>query len=488
MTSPDSRPLLIDLSGPGWHAMLTVQQPARHPVREVEFDVPRSYLDDEPALTEHTPLERIQTEVLYTTATNRKEGWARWHVKLYLCRTEGDANLLLEHLRRQALALARANSRISGLRGKTPIEPPWAVVPVQVVRGDGSIEKGADAVTTRLGAPSELIHAQVEKSAFPDWFLELAPPQLQLLAISPEIDYEPWAAQQRRPATQHLRGFAMLAVGLDELHAGSWAHCDIKPDNVCWATDLDGGGFVLIDTDAATQAVPPPPLRALRLTARYRYQGIPRHGGDHKRELRPGLLYAQDRFGFLTVVLSALAGRNWVDTVLLRADPDATDGTRRVADSEHAVYKALSELWPDPGWQPLIAALAVPFGTGEHGQITLEAPGSWAQDWLARIRAAEEHCTPAETDGVHRAPSSRTPAVERSPLALIFEREIREIRQLVTDVPAPGAERVRRGHRAIAEVAHRVAMRRAVLWASVWGAGLTVAAAVVAFGVLVMGG
>jgi hypothetical protein len=460
MTGPDQAPLLIDLSGPGWQALLTVQPPPRGEVRKpVEFDVPAAAVEDgRPARS-----QAVSAEVLFTTATNQHDGWPRWHVKIYLCRVEGDANVLLEYLRRQALALGRANSHLPAPDGRSPIEPPWAVVPVQVVRGDGSVEKGADAVTTRLGTPSELIHAQVDKG-FPGWFTDHGPPHLQLLAISPEIDPGQWETYRQRPATEELAGFTMLATGLDELHRGHWAHCDIKPANVCWSTNPHGSGYVLIDTDAATQAEPPP--AGLRLTPLYRYQGIPR---QEPRQLRAGLLYAQDRFGFVTVVLSALAGRSWVDSVLLRADPAST-GERRVADSEPAVVAALRQQWPDRRWEPLIRAVAAPFGTTERGPV-LEAPGPWAAGWLAWVIAAEEQCLPGG-----RRPEGPGPA----PAASAFRAEIEEIRRYATRMPAPGPERLRLAYEAIARGAHTVALRRARFWASVWGAGLTLAAAAVA--------
>ncbi|WP_305789962.1 hypothetical protein [Symbioplanes lichenis] len=457
--------LVVDLSGPQWQALLTVAPPGHEPPKTVDFDVPPTGGGQE--------LRRIGTQVVFTTARNERSGWPAWHVKIYTCASLGDAETLRQYLNAQASALQRANTYLPGAARRTPIEPPWAVVPVQVVRGDGRLEQLSGAVTTRLGVPSDQIVAQLE-SRLPRW-IGGARPDLVLLAVSPQIEALPWEPLRHWPGTEHLADFAQLAAGIDQLHQLRWAHCDIKPENVCWCAHQDGSGYVLIDTDAATQADPPP--RALRGTALYEYTGLRALRLDDPeglRHLTPGLLYAQDRFGFLTVVLSALAGRHWVDHTLLGPDPD--DPSRRVADSAEAVRHALRAHWPDPRWAPLADALAHPFGP--DGRIALEAPGPWAETWLSGVRDAERRCADGDPgDG---------PWPDES-LVHTFARDLERIRDHALRGPATRPERVHLAYRAIGEAAQEIALRRAALWMSVSGLGIVLAALVLAAAAFVIG-
>ncbi len=173
----------------------------------------------------------IRTDVFYTRATNRlAKVWQSWHVKVYRCATPGDADTLRQYLRRQAIDIQAANADLEG-PARTPVEPPWAVVPVQVVRGDGHHDSLDGSVLTELAAPpAELMHRVGQE--LPAWFEEAVPsPELYVLAVSPHVEQIRWSPFLARPATEELADFAGMAAGLDALHRLGMAHCDIKPDN-----------------------------------------------------------------------------------------------------------------------------------------------------------------------------------------------------------------------------------------------------------------
>jgi hypothetical protein len=464
MDDLDEPALILDLDGPQWQVQLAVAAPVTGDRKSVDFDIPPFGGGGS------GQLRRIRTQVIFTTAANEQDGWPTWHVKIYGCADLGDAEALRQHLHEQATALQRANRYLGGTDRRSPVEPPWAVVPVQVVRGDGRLEQLSGAVTTRLGSPGDQADAQPHRR-LPSWIGPDARPELFLLAVSPQIDLLHWEPLRRWPGTEHLVDFRLLAAGLDQLHQLKWAHCDLKPENVCWSAAPDSSGYVLIDTDAATQADPPP--SGLRGTELYEYGGIKRMRRDSARgwELTPGLLYAQDRFGFLNVVLCALAGRDWVEQTLLHTDP--ADPAQRVADSEQAVLKALREHWPEPRWEPLIVALAEPFGTGPRGRTAIESPRPWAQGWLAEVIEAERRCgadpqpDPAGTDPGYA-----------------YAGHLTAIRAYAQRGPATRPERVHRAYAAIDLRAQAIALRRATVWLSICVLGGV--AAGVALGVLVV--
>ncbi|GAA2854767.1 hypothetical protein Acy02nite_73700 [Actinoplanes cyaneus] len=463
MPDTDPRPLTIDIDGFSRHARLTVAPPGSWQPKQAGFVVTQGG----PA----GPAAMIDTQVVCTTAENESDGWRHWHVKIYRCANGADADALRGHLHRQAAALRRVNSYLPAPRRRQAIEPPWAVVPVQVVRGDGGLEKVEGVVETRLGVPEDDILTRLRQH-LPAWLGDAARPEEILFAVSPRIDELSWEDTNAHPATEHLEAFTTLAAGLDQLHAHGWVHCDIKPDNVCRCTYGGRTDYVLIDTDAATRADPPP--RRVRSSPRYTYRGIREHDDD----LSPGLLYAQDRFGFLTVVLSALAGREWVDRVLLAEDPEDRDGGR-IADHGDRVARALAALWPDDRWQPLRDVLAEPFGTGQQGQIALEHPEPWAAGWLARLRAAEARCEDPVRSTVPR------PAAPVS--WLVSDADVERVRVAARAHPAGRNQRVRLAYSAIAQGAQAAATRQFRLAAWGWGAALTGGAAIVALGAFVIG-
>ncbi|GIE90225.1 protein kinase family protein [Actinoplanes regularis] len=468
MSDPDSRSLTIELEGSPRRARLTVAPPVSGQPKAVEFAVVPDH--GGPA----GQLVRIDAEVIFTTASNERDGWRDWHVKIYRCANGEEASALREHLHRQAAALQRVNSYLPAPQRRQAIEPPWAVVPVQVVRGDGQLEEMANVVTTRLGVPLDQIVARLRQH-LPAWLGDRARPEEILFAVSPQIDPLRWEDTNPHPATEHLEPFLTLAAGLDHLHSHGWAHCDIKPDNVCRCTYAGRTDYVLIDTDAATRAEPPP--QTLRTSQLYEYRGLRQLRLRPGHEPSAGLFYAQDRFGFLTVVLSALAGREWVDRVLLAPDPEDRYGGR-IVDSGERVDQALAALWPDERWRPLRELLAEPFGTGPRGQIALEHPDPWAADWLNRVREAEARCV----DPVRSAARRGTPAPW-----LVTDAEVERVRAAAQAHPAGRNQRVRLAYSAVARGAQAAAASQFRLAAWRWGAGLTGSAVLVALGAFVIG-
>jgi hypothetical protein len=470
----DDAPLTIDLAGPQGHALLTVEPPKKRESKPVDFEVPPLNGSGSAA-----QLVRIPTQVIFTKATNARGGWREWFVKIYRCASVSDADTLRQHLHRQAAALQHVNNFLPGQRGKA-LEPPWAVVPVQVVRGDGRPEELAGAVTTRLGVPSDQIVAQLRRH-LPPWLGEDAKPDCILLAVSPFIDTGNWETNyldgRPHPVTENLPLFETVAAGLDLLHKQEWAHCDIKPDNVCRYTAGRRTEFVLIDTDSANRTFPPP--QALRTTEMYDYRALREMRlGRAAHDLRPAHLYAQDRFGLMLVVLCALAGREWVEQVALAQD--ATDPAGgRIADDEHKMRQALAALWTDPRWQPLINALAEPFGTGMAGAVALERPDPWAAGWLFRLRQAEAEC------GERRpAPVTAEPPPEAPPVAV---RAVEQVRRRAREHPAGRPQLVRRAYEVIDETAYELAASQARLWMLRWGGGLTIAGLLIGVAAFVTG-
>lgn len=467
MTTPNHNdpPLVIHLNGPGWRAELVVAAPDDEPWRTVDFDVPLS-------TAPHAPREVISAEVRYTVAENTLgTGWDRWHVKVYRCRSVGEADALRRYLGDQAGHIQQANGILPG-PNRIPIDPPWSVVPVHIVRCDGE-HQTVGPVRTELAATPAEISSRVRR-ALPAWLSDTPPaPERYLLAISPFMDRLNWAGYHSAPATEHLHDFVNMAAGLDALHRLDTVHCDIKPDNVCRYNTHQVSGFVLIDTDSVTPVYPPP--RSLRPTKPYHYKGITdwfdnprvRHLG-----LEAGVLKAHDRFGLAVVVLTALAGKEWVDRVLLRApdsapprpghgDRTATNQVsgHRTADDRAAVAGALRQLWwdtDDRRWAPLIQALIEPFGS------EIEVDNWSASRWIQRVLEAERECVVEET------PVSPFPAVDQAGYA----RELEGIRGLIKAPETRPKLMPQQGYQAIQQMAYTVARRAAVARLVAWSCGV----------------
>jgi hypothetical protein len=425
------------------------------------------------ASTEGGPLRQITARVLYTTATNQTKdtGWGTWHVKIYHCQNQGDADLLRRHLRRQAADIQRANTHIEG-PARTPIRPPWAVVPVQIVTGDRSTDPGQAAPPTDIVRADDIIDRI--RATLPSWFgVEDPQPELFLLAFSPQLEQVPWLPYRTVPGVEHLVDFLSMAKGLDTLHKRGTVHCDIKPDNVCRYNSTDvGSGFVLIDADAATRMNPPP--KALRTTERYVYKGIRdwlKYEFHKKLAIDAGRLRAQDRFGFAIVVLVALAGRDWVETELLTHQDDEGEEIRR-ADDQPAVINALRQHWRDDRWEPLILAAAEPFDS------RIEDWDWSAAEWIERLLEADRASARLASTAVAKAlagPPTR------------MDRDLQKIRDYARAIPASRPQAVQRAYEGVQRRADAVAARAAVFSALPWALIPVVVVLVVLIGALGLG-
>jgi hypothetical protein len=451
MHSPD-QVLPVTLNGPGWQVDLEVAAPDGEGKR-VEFDVPV-------AKGRHAERRPLHAHVRYTEAVNiRGGGWRRWHVKVYRCATNGDAQALRRYLAQQSSYIQQANQRLPRA-SRIPIDPPWSVVPAHIVPCDGSAED-IGPVRTQLAAAPREIDERLRRQ-LPEWLCEESPPapERYLLAVSPFMDELDWQPFHAAPATEHLRDFEGMATGLDALHGLGTVHCDIKPDNVCRYDLNDVTGFVLIDTDSVTPVDPPP--TSLRPTRPYHHRAIIdwfRNPNLHGLGVDAGVLMAHDRFGFGVVVLTALAGKDWVDRVLLRppvTGPAPPDDTVRVADDQFAVREALTREWRDTEdrhWRPLIDVLAEPFGPA------IQLPGWSAAEWLRRLLDAEARCVVEEVPPPLFARG--VPGRYREDLAAIRHESLR--------VPAIGSELMRLHvypaiEHAAQDVARRVATRQLLTW------------------------
>ena len=448
--------LIFTLIGPGWNAKLLVEPPGPADPKRVGFAVPA--FDDDPA-----PLS-VEADVIFTTARNlmpEPGGWRRWHVKIYRCATQGDADNLLRFLTEQMEYVRRVN-REQGTRN--PMRPPWSVVPVQIVRGDWLSQHVGGAYPTRLNEDVD----EMERTAgeFPAWY---APDMLEaartLLAVSPYVDEIEWVNRyDDDPATEHLRLFTGLAAGLDAMHRSEIAHCDIKPANVCRVAVPDSTAYVLIDADAAIRVTPPP--RYPRFTPTYSYGNLRRFAAEarqYDRKVPAGILYAQDRFGFALVLLSTLGGYYWVLSSLLH-EGNGPAGRNRNADSHHLAVRELELRFPDERWEQLRAVL------GEAFSQDIEDPEWSVADWVRRLIAAAAAEEDRRDDEGHQ-----------------YAGDVQQILRRVRGHTQTGVELVEDGYEAAVAQAQIVARRTALRIAATVGSALTGIAAILAFGAVVLG-
>ncbi|SCL34516.1 hypothetical protein GA0074692_3851 [Micromonospora pallida] len=452
---PDTE-LVFTLIGPGWTAKLLIEQPPPAEPKRVGFAVPA--IDDDPA-----PLH-VEAEVIFTTARNllmESGGWRRWHVKIYRCATQGDAENLLRFLTRQTEYVQRANR---ALGARNPMRPPWGVVPVQIVRGDWLSQAVGGAQPTQLG---EDVHAMEETAGgFPSWY---APDMLAaartLLAVSPYVDEIEWVNRyDDDPVTEHLQRFTGLADGLDAMHRNDIAHCDIKPDNVCRVTLPGSTAYVLIDADAAIRVTPPP--RYPRFTPTYSYGNLRRFAAESRqydRKVPAGILYAQDRFGFALVLLSMLGGYYWVRSSLLHED-SGPPGRNRNADSHHLAVRELELRFPGERWDKLRTVL------GEAFSQQIEDPEWSTADWVNRLVAAA---------GVEE--DQRDEELQR------YAEDVRQILRRAREHTQTGIELVEDGYEAALAQAQIVARRTAGRVMAAVGLAITGITVILACGAVVLG-
>jgi len=445
--------LPIVLKGAGWSAEVMITSPARGLFggpKQVHFALPVG--------------RKVPATVAYTRGRTvsfdgeKSARWDDWFVKIYQCQS-GDVDALRDYLHRQAVALQQANAAVPG-RPRIPIEPPWAVTPVQIVRGSGEEDRAGD-VATRLGAPVDaVVVADGPMRTLPLWFQDHPSNSgLYLLAVSPLLTQPPWDQWCPTPAIERLEHFASMAVGLDKLHALGWAHCDIRPDNVCGYLIPGAREYVLVDTDSGTPTSQPPPelptpdfyLRRPRLSDGLRYD--------------PGELRAQDRFGFALVMLTALAGRDCMER-LLRIDDD-----HRPADSAPAVAEVLRQNWREPRWRSLIEVLAEPFGPVGPAGRGVEDEGPWAADWLSRLTQA----MPGEAPEWSAPPGWVDPAE--------YARDIALFRTTLRQRPRSQFELQSEANDLLERQSQRVAARTAARYAALVLLGFLAVLLVIAFDV-----
>lgn len=440
--------LEIRLVGPGWEARLQVSEPEVAQPRATEF----------PAGNRRGDTRTVDADVRYTLARDASggaSGWPEWHVKIYRCATQGDTEALRHYLRAQAIAVQHANAQLTGPT-RVGIHPPWAVVPVHIVRGDLETESFDGSVATRLAAdPDRLL--QQARERLPAWFA--ADPEeagRTLLAISPMVDKVVWDALRDEPATEQLAAFGHLADGLDKLHESGTVHCDIKPDNVCRYLVRGASRYVLVDADAASGIdVAPPLIRSNGVYASARVRRWRRYLEEHREppyRLDANSLLAHDRFGFAMVVLGALTGEAWVRGALLAVDAIDPDKPRP-ADDPEVVRQMLHRQWPDTptrAWQPLIDVLVEPLDPA-----VAESMNWRTGDWLRRLVAAERRCHVTAGRAGHTLPAAEPADVRR------YARHLREIQQAAVDRPVVRLDLLSHSCRAVERTALDVAVAAA---------------------------
>ena len=334
-----------------------------------------------PTSSPERPSRDIYAQVLYTRAVGRVPVAGDWHVKIYRCATPQHAARLRAYLRTQAVLIEQVNAAADGM----PQEPPWAIAPVHVLTLDSGHQDGPRPTDLALGDQEIRDDPDNRLSA---WFGFAGQPQPDcfILVVSPLLARVGWApAQLRRssPGVDQLPALTALAIGLDACHERDIAHCDVKPENVCRFLRLDGAGppgYVLVDGDAVTRTTGG--LSALRFTPSYASAEIITRARRLRAPDRKDVpltaleLREHDRFGFVLVVLTAVAGEDRVSGLLIEND----DGKRGV-DEPDAVAATLRDVWPVQ-WVPFVTELLAPFAAN-----ALVGDDWTASGWLARLSA-----------------------------------------------------------------------------------------------------
>ncbi len=209
-----------------------------------------------------------------------------------------------------------------------------------------------------------------------------------------------------------------------------------------------------------------PPPRYPSFTPVYSYGNLRRFDAEarqHDRKVPAGILYAQDRFGFALVLLSALGGYYWVLSSLLQ-EGGGSPGRNRNADSEELAARELESRFPAERWRKLRTIL------GEAFSQRIEDADWSTADWVQRLIAAAGA-------GEDRRDEQR----QR------YAADIRQVLLRARENTQTGTELVEDGYEAAVVQAEIVARRVARRIAATIGLTFTGVAAILAFGAVVLG-
>ena len=131
-----------------------------------------------------------------------------------------------------------------------------------------------------------------------------------LAAVSPLVEPLPDDVADLAFGLGSLRA---IAAGLDDLHASGLVFADVKPDNVGYVQRKNEDPvFRLLDIDSLAVAVAPPAV--LRTTPIFSLPAVRQPNTLQTPNAK--LLQANDRFGFIGVVITLLSGQKVAQAVL----------------------------------------------------------------------------------------------------------------------------------------------------------------------------
>jgi hypothetical protein len=220
------------------------------------------------------------------------------------------------------------------------------------------------------------------EDALSGWFGADEPqPDRCVIIASRHLQPIVWEPHRRYPGVEQLPIFLPTARGLDHLHRLNTAHCDVKPANVARHATGIAASYVFIDSDSVAAVDVPVPCAWLRTTPQWTHPAFRlrlAEGGV----VPPAELRAHDRFGFVLVVLVAVAGAAWVYEVLrLGRDQDVRAEVWTWAQHQPAAASAaLHAVWDSPQAADLVTTLVQPLDWA-----VLLDPGWSAEAWIDRL-------------------------------------------------------------------------------------------------------